>query len=63
MKKFLTLIGIIVGGCLVAGLYGVLHANQSGLDCDITNPKSEGHENKMNNSDDWVKFTLDLPIL
>ena len=25
MKKFLTLIGIIVGGCLVAGLYGILH--------------------------------------
>ncbi|MBL7850842.1 MAG: hypothetical protein JNN04_08075 [Cyclobacteriaceae bacterium] len=25
MKKLLTLIGIIVGGCLVAGLYGILH--------------------------------------
>jgi hypothetical protein len=25
MKKFLTLIGIIVGGCVVAGLYGILH--------------------------------------
>ena len=40
-----------------------LLTNQSGLDCDITNPKSEGHENKMNNSDDWVKFTLDLPMI
>jgi hypothetical protein len=25
MKTFLTLIGIIIGGCLVAGLYGILH--------------------------------------
>ncbi|HET6228083.1 MAG TPA: serine hydrolase domain-containing protein, partial [Bacteroidia bacterium] len=40
-----------------------LLTNQSGLDCDITDPKSEGHENKMNNSDDWVKFTLDLPMI
>lgn len=39
-----------------------LLTNQSGFDCDITNPKSEGHENKMNNSEDWVKFTLDLPM-
>jgi hypothetical protein len=25
MKKFLTLIGIVVAGCLVAGLYGIFH--------------------------------------
>ena len=25
MNKFLTLIGVVVGGCLVAGLYGILH--------------------------------------
>lgn len=37
--------------------------NQSGLDCDISNPASEGNETKMDYSDDWVKFTLDLPIV
>ncbi|WP_158827257.1 serine hydrolase domain-containing protein [Mucilaginibacter lacusdianchii] len=40
-----------------------LLTNQSGLDCDISNPKSEGNETKMNYSDDWVKFTLDLPMI
>ncbi|MCE7042419.1 serine hydrolase [Dyadobacter sp. CY312] len=40
-----------------------LLSNQSGLDCDITNPDSEGNETKMNYSDDWVKFTLDLPMI
>lgn len=39
-----------------------LLTNQSGLDCDIANPKSEGNETVMGNSDDWVKFTLDLPM-
>ena len=38
-------------------------SNQSGLDCDISNPKSEGDETKMDYSDDWVKFTLDLPMI
>jgi CubicO group peptidase (beta-lactamase class C family) len=38
-------------------------ANASGLDCDISNEKSEGDETKMDYSDDWVKFTLDLPIV
>jgi CubicO group peptidase (beta-lactamase class C family) len=38
-------------------------ANASGLDCDISNEKSEGNETKMDYSDDWVKFTLDLPIV
>ena len=40
-----------------------LLTNQSGLDCDIANPKSEGNETVMGNSDDWVKFTLDLPMI
>lgn len=40
-----------------------LLANASGLDCDITDPKSEGNETVMSNSDDWVKFTLDLPMI
>ncbi len=39
-----------------------LLTNQSGLDCDISNDKSEGNETKMDYSDDWVKFTLDLPM-
>ena len=37
--------------------------NSSGLDCDISNEKSEGNEIKMDYSDDWVKFTLDLPMI
>jgi CubicO group peptidase (beta-lactamase class C family) len=40
-----------------------LLTNQSGLDCDISNDKSEGNETVMSNSDDWVKFTLDLPMV
>ncbi|MVN76963.1 serine hydrolase [Hymenobacter sp. HMF4947] len=40
-----------------------LLTNQSGLDCDISNEKSEGNETKMDYSADWVKFTLDLPML
>ncbi|HTG55020.1 MAG TPA: serine hydrolase [Niabella sp.] len=40
-----------------------LLANQSGLDCDITDQKSEGNETVMSNSEDWVKFTLDLPMI
>lgn len=39
-----------------------LLTQQSGLDCDISNPKSEGNETTMSNTDDWVKFTLDLPM-
>jgi CubicO group peptidase (beta-lactamase class C family) len=38
-------------------------ANQSGLDCDVSNEKSEGNETKMDYSDDWVNFTLDLPMV
>ncbi len=40
-----------------------LLTNQSGLDCDISNDKSVGNETAMNYSDDWVKFTLDLPMV
>ncbi len=37
--------------------------NQTGLDCDVSNPTSEGNETTMNNTDDWIKFTLDLPMI
>jgi CubicO group peptidase (beta-lactamase class C family) len=40
-----------------------LLANESGLDCDISNSKSEGNETKMDYSSDWVRFTLNLPLL
>jgi CubicO group peptidase (beta-lactamase class C family) len=40
-----------------------LLTNQSGLDCDVTRSESPGTEYKMNTSADWVKFTLDLPML
>ncbi|QSB28923.1 serine hydrolase [Flavobacterium sp. CLA17] len=40
-----------------------LLTNQSGLDCDVSNPKSEGNETTMNNSADWIQFTLDLPMI
>ncbi len=40
-----------------------LLTNQSGLDCDISNSKSAGNETKMDYSDDWVQFTLDLPMI
>ncbi len=39
-----------------------LLTNQSGLDCDITEPQSPGDETKMDASRDWVRFTLDLPL-
>ncbi len=40
-----------------------LLTNQSGLDCDVSNPKSVGNETTMNYSDDWIQFTLDLPMI
>jgi CubicO group peptidase (beta-lactamase class C family) len=39
-----------------------LLTNRSGLDCDDWNPESPGNEIKMGNTDDWVKFILDLPM-
>jgi CubicO group peptidase (beta-lactamase class C family) len=40
-----------------------LLTQQTGLDCDISNEKSVGNETTMDYSDDWVKFTLDLPMI
>lgn len=40
-----------------------LLTNQSGLDCDSNNENSPGYEPKMGESSDWVKFTLDLPMV
>jgi CubicO group peptidase (beta-lactamase class C family) len=40
-----------------------LLTQQTGLDCDISNSKSAGNETVMDYSDDWVKFTLDLPMI
>jgi CubicO group peptidase (beta-lactamase class C family) len=40
-----------------------LLSNQSGLDCDISNPQSAGNETTMDYAEDWIKFTLDLPMI
>ncbi|WP_428330598.1 serine hydrolase domain-containing protein [Mucilaginibacter sp.] len=37
--------------------------NQSGFDYDAANPKSIGNEVNMGNAEDWVKYTLDLPMI
>lgn len=34
-----------------------------GMDCNDENPNTAGHEEKMIESNDWVKFTLDLPMI
>lgn len=34
-----------------------------GMDCQNSNPKSEGNELTMMESEDWVKYTLDLPMV
>lgn len=34
-----------------------------GMDCENNNPKSEGNEQRMMQSEDWVKHTLDLPMV
>jgi len=34
-----------------------------GMDCNDENPNTAGHEQKMMMSSDWVKFTLDLPMI
>ncbi|MEM9374103.1 MAG: serine hydrolase, partial [Planctomycetota bacterium] len=36
---------------------------RSGLACDDWDADSPGNENRMGESDDWVRFTLDLPML
>lgn len=40
-----------------------LLTNQSGLDYDIARPQATGNEVAMGNTPDWVKYTLDLPML
>jgi CubicO group peptidase (beta-lactamase class C family) len=34
-----------------------------GMDCDNNNPESKGNEQSMMQSKDWVKYTLDLPMI
>lgn len=34
-----------------------------GLDCDNNNAESQGNEMLMMESEDWVKYTLDLPVI
>jgi CubicO group peptidase (beta-lactamase class C family) len=34
-----------------------------GMDCENNNPESKGNELKMMQSKDWVKYTLDLPMI
>jgi CubicO group peptidase (beta-lactamase class C family) len=34
-----------------------------GMDCNDEDPNTAGHELKMYESNDWVKFTLDLPMV
>lgn len=36
---------------------------QHGMDCENNNPRSKGNEVIMMRSDDWVKYTLDLPMV
>jgi CubicO group peptidase (beta-lactamase class C family) len=36
---------------------------QHGMDCQNNNPESQGNEMAMMQSNDWVKFTLDLPMV
>lgn len=33
------------------------------MDCENNNPESKGNEQAMMESNDWVKYTLDLPII
>jgi CubicO group peptidase (beta-lactamase class C family) len=40
-----------------------LLSNQSGLNYDEAYDKAIGNENTMSYTDDWVKYTLDLPML
>ncbi len=36
---------------------------QHGMDCENNNPRSKGNEMAMMRSEDWVKYTLDLPMV
>jgi len=40
-----------------------LLSNQSGLNYDEAYDKAVGNENEMSYTDDWIKYTLDLPML
>jgi len=40
-----------------------LLTNQTGIDYDMSNGKAAGNEVAMDNTDDWVKYTLDLPMI
>jgi CubicO group peptidase (beta-lactamase class C family) len=39
-----------------------LLTNQSGLDCDASNPKAVGNESIMSYEKDWIQYSLDLPM-
>ncbi len=39
-----------------------LLTNQSGLDCDVYNPKAIGNESTMAYEQDWIQYSLDLPM-
>ncbi len=36
--------------------------NQSGLDCDVYNSKAYGNESEMAYKEDWIQYSLDLPM-
>jgi CubicO group peptidase (beta-lactamase class C family) len=40
-----------------------LLTNTSGLDCDTYNPKAYGNESEMGYTDDWIQYSLDLPMI
>ncbi len=39
-----------------------LLTNQSGLDCDVYNSKAIGNESTMAYEQDWIQYSLDLPM-
>lgn len=39
-----------------------LLTNQSGLDCDVYNGNAVGNESIMSYEDDWIQYSLDLPM-
>ncbi|MFZ4456186.1 MAG: serine hydrolase domain-containing protein [Bacteroidales bacterium] len=40
-----------------------LLTNQSGLDCDVYNLKAVGNESQMAYENDWIQYSLDLPMV